>query len=84
MKHVLIKFGWLKIDNGRDTLMCSDAIYSQKTYSKENKFSSFYIVIRTHHCISAIINFETTKFGDDLLRDPILPNINFSELSHLI
>ena len=53
-------------------------------YSKLTKFSSLYIVIRTHQCISKVINFETTKSGHNLLHDPILPNINFNQLSYLI
>ena len=39
MKQVVTKFGSLKIDNGGNTMMCSDAIYNQTTYSKLNKFS---------------------------------------------
>ena len=68
MKQVLTKFGSIKIDNGGDAIMTSDAIYYHTTYSKS---SSIYIVIRIHHCISTVINFETTKFCDNLLRDSI-------------
>ena len=84
MKHVLIKFGSLKIDNGGDTMMCSDAIYYQTTYGKLNKFSWLYIVLRTHHCISTVINFETTKFYHNLVHDSIHPNITFNRISYLI
>ena len=84
MKQVMTKFGSLKVDNGGGTVMSSDAIYYHTTYSKLMKLSLLYIVIRTHHCISTIINFETTKFCHDLLHDLIPPNINFNHIFYLI
>ena len=53
-------------------------IYYDVTYCKLNKFSSLYIVIRKHDCISTVIKFETTKSGHNLFLDPILSNINFN------
>ena len=64
--------------------MCSDAIYYQTTYSKENKFSSLYIIIRTHQCISTAINFETTKLYHNLVHDSIYSDITFKRISHPI
>ena len=40
--------------------------------------------IRTHHYIPTVINFETAKFWHNLIHDPILSNINFNQVSHLI
>ena len=45
MKQVVTKFDSLKIDNGGDTVMCSDAIYYHTTYSKLIKLSLLYNVI---------------------------------------
>ena len=61
-----------KIDNGGDTGMSFGAIYYHKTYKKSTRFSSLYIVIRTHCYISTAINFQTTKFGHNLLHDPLI------------
>ena len=38
MKHLLIKFGYLKVNNSGDAMMRSDAIYYLTTCSKLSKF----------------------------------------------
>ena len=38
-RHLLTKFDGLKIDNGGDTVICSDPIHYQASYGKLNKFS---------------------------------------------
>ena len=78
MKQDVTKFGSLKIDICRDTIMSSDAIYYHTLHSKLMKLSSLYIVIRIHHCISTDINFETSKFCDNLLHDRIFQYIYFN------
>ena len=84
MKQIVTKFGSLKIDKGGDTVMSSDAIYYHTIYSKLMKLSSLYIVIRTHHSISIVINFETTKFCYNLAHDPIHSNINFNHIAYRV
>ena len=56
------------MDNGEETMMSLDAIYYHAT---QNESSSMDSVIRTHHCIFTVINFETTNFDDNLLCGPI-------------
>ena len=74
--QVATKFGSLKIDDVGNTMMCFD----------DNIYICTLIMdcIRIHHCISNVINFEATKFCDDLIQDPILLNINFNHISYLI
>ena len=38
MNQVIMKFGSFKIENGRDTMMGSEAMYNQSTHGKLNKF----------------------------------------------
>ena len=76
------RFVSLKIDNCGDAIMSSEAIYYHTPYSILKKMSSLYIIIRIHFCISTIINFQTTKFGDKLLHDPIPQWIYFNPFSH--
>ena len=40
--------------------------------------------IRIHHCISIIINVDTTKFCHNLLSNPIFLISNFNHVSYLI
>ena len=49
MNQVVTKFGSLKIDNGGDLMMSSDAIPYDTTYSKLMKMLSLYLVIRMQH-----------------------------------
>ena len=80
MKQIVTKFSVLKINNGEGAVMSSDAIYCRTTCSKLMKLSLSCIVIRTCHCISTVINFETFKFQHNLLHDPMLSNVNFNHV----
>ena len=82
LEQVVTKFVSLKIDNCGDTIMNSDAIYYHAPYSKFMKLSSLYIVSKIHHCISTVINFQTTKFCDNLLHDQIPQYIYFNHFSY--
>ena len=70
LQQVMTKFGWLKIDNGADTVMCSDEIVCCKII--------FYFW--AHYYIATAIKFEITKFGHNLQHDPSLLNINFNRI----
>ena len=83
INQIIIKIGSLKIDDGGATMMCSDAIYNQTTYSKLNNFLWLYCV-RTHHCFSTVINFKATKFQHSLVYDSIYPNVTFYRIHHVI
>ena len=80
----MTKFGCLNINSGGDTAMGSDPKYYHTTNDKLIQLCSLYIIIRTHHSISAAINIDTTKFGHNLLQDPIPLNINFNCIPYLI
>ena len=82
IQQVVTKFGILEVDNGGDTMTCSDDNVLSYTYSNMMKLSPLYIVIRTYHCVTTVINFQNTKFGHNLLYDPISLNINFNHLYH--
>ena len=43
MRQIVTKFGILKIDNGGETVMSSDAVYYHTIYGKLTKLSSSYI-----------------------------------------
>ena len=47
------------------------------------KLSSLCNVMRAHHCITTVINFESTKFCHNLFHDPTFPNINFNHIFQL-
>ena len=67
MQQVMIKFDGVKADNSLDTKMNSNAVFY---YTTHNYSTSMYIVARTHHCNSTVMNLETTKFCGNLIRDP--------------
>ena len=69
------KIDSLKSDNGGDWVMHSDAIYHHTIYGKLTKSSSLYSVIRTHHFISTIIYFHSTKWCELTLQ--IFTSIKF-------
>ena len=48
------------------------------------ELSSLYTVIRTHHCISTVIDFETEKSVHNLFHDVILQNVYFNCISYLL
>ena len=81
MWQVVTKFGKLRIDKRGDTGMSFDATHHYATCKKLTGFSSLCIVTRTHHYGSTVNDFDTNKFGHNLLHDPIIQNINFIHLS---
>ena len=84
MMQVVTKFGSVKIDDAGDTGMSFAAIYCHTTYKKLIRLLSLRLVMRTHRCISTVINLETTKFCQNLPHHLMLPNINLSYISYLI
>ena len=74
----------LLFDSGEDIVMRSDAKYYHITYNKVIKLSSVYIIIKTHHWICTVIDFEATIFSHHLLHDPMLLGININYISYLI
>ena len=82
--QVVTKFGSFKIDNGGDTAMGFDAAYYHMTDKQLMRLLSLYNVLITHRYISTVINYEATKFGYNLVQDPVLLNIKFNYISFLI
>ena len=84
-KHLVkTKFGCPKIDNCGDTVMCSDDNVQRWQFDQFAACCMIIFCIRTHHCISTVINFESANFCRNLLHDPILPSINFNHIFYLI
>ena len=93
MKLIFVYAGWwnrswqnlvVSIDNGGDIVICTDDNVYYWQYGQFTVCSMIIYCVRTHHCISTTINFETTEFCQHLLRDQIVPNINFNHISYLI
>ena len=93
MKQVMTKFGSLKIDNGGDTMICSDTIYysanfGRYLYSSEPRFfildsySTVFCPVKTNWKALEPKTFQISQPVSFQIY-PILSNINFNHMSYL-